>query len=590
MPELSPEVPVLQPQADLAEQSKGVWAIGWLTILWSGFTLFWVALLAGLLAVSRHPSFAGWGAEYGLESLAGQPEYLLSVAATAAAAGVYFVTAIGWLRARGWAHRAMLHCAVAKILAIQTAVLLDASQNGLSAWKLLEEFSVIVPAWVWIYAARRRVRAQFCSGGSGAVAVALGAALVVYAASAGLSAKRWMDDRRLDAAAEQVQLTVSDRLPEQEARGRYVILHFWASWCGPCRALLPELKALQTHAAARSDVRMIGVSLDTSRPAMERFAKRHGMTWPQVFDGKGWSAALGKQYGVRSIPYEILLGPGGAVLLDHAAIKDLEEQLKTLPPAEEFKSASNPAAAEEPKPVAPSPQAAPVAPPTPPAADVPQVGGIRGPITYLDMSASAVAPTPPSVVLWKLADRGGRLPFVPRIENDTYEFTDVPVGKYQVLVTLDANSANPPGFAGDYAASPSVLNMTPGGVVEQPAMLQQLIHMTQPADNLQRFERSAQDPLPVHPSPVAVAWEPVFGATHYIVDIYALKSGKHMAGDAEGGHTTATHASFSLPVLADGEGYRLRITAYKHQTVIGTLETFGKNYRAWDYAFRVAEP
>ena len=97
-------------------------------------------------------------------------------------------------------------------------------------------------------------------------------------------------------------------------KGKVVLVDFWATWCGPCRAELPNVIATYKKYHAQG-FEIIGVSLDSDRTKLDSFLKQQdGMVWPQFFDGEGWSNKLAVKYGVESIPFTVLIGPDGKVI------------------------------------------------------------------------------------------------------------------------------------------------------------------------------------------------------------------------------------------------------------------------------------
>lgn len=112
-------------------------------------------------------------------------------------------------------------------------------------------------------------------------------------------------------------------------KGKYLLIDFWASWCGDCRKEIPNIVKIYADYHPKG-LEILGVSFDQNKEDWINAIRKYNLNWVHVSDLKRWKSTAGKLYGVRSIPHTVLLNKQGIIVAKNLNGNDLKLKVSEL--------------------------------------------------------------------------------------------------------------------------------------------------------------------------------------------------------------------------------------------------------------------
>ena len=112
-------------------------------------------------------------------------------------------------------------------------------------------------------------------------------------------------------------------------RGRPLLVHYWATWCEPCKVDMAQIRELAAKYGPKKFA-VVGIALDSDKQQLEKFLKSKPIAWPQLHEAGGLDGRLAEELGVLTLPTMILLDAEGKVVDRNVVITELEKKIDAL--------------------------------------------------------------------------------------------------------------------------------------------------------------------------------------------------------------------------------------------------------------------
>jgi thiol-disulfide isomerase/thioredoxin len=138
--------------------------------------------------------------------------------------------------------------------------------------------------------------------------------------------------RRLQAVGQPLNLSGTtidgQKITLQQFKGKPVLVHYWATWCEPCKVDIARIRELQEK--YQRDIVVVGIALDEDKAALQQFLLNRPLNWPQLYEPGGLDGRLAEELGVLTLPTMLLIDKEGVVLERNIPVTDLENKLKSV--------------------------------------------------------------------------------------------------------------------------------------------------------------------------------------------------------------------------------------------------------------------